>query len=97
MEADDSFMVSCDFISGSDARGCLVVLLGVHDNITVEVERNSSLVLNVSHPLSCYNAVIAFDIEFDGSVESQPISGEIRLGKHVGDQCPTVEGTSESE
>ena len=91
MEVDNSFMVRCDFIPGSDARGCLVVLLGVHDNITVEVERNSSLVLNVSHPLSCYNAVFAFDIESDGSVESQAISGEIRcLSKHVGVKCPTL-------
>ena len=97
MEANNSFMVRCDFIPSSDAQGCLVVLLGVHDNITVEVERNSSLVLNVSHPLSCYNAVFAFDIESDGSVESQAISGEIRLGQHVGVKCTTLSITNPGE
>ena len=65
IETDNSFVVWCDFISGSEAHGCLVVVLGVHDSITVEVERGSSLVLNISTPLSCYHDVLAFDIEHE--------------------------------
>ena len=98
IETGNSFVVWCDFISGSEAHGCLVVVLGVHDNITVEVKRGSSLVLNFSTPLSCYRDVLAFDIERDGSVGAQAVPGRV-VGKlkHDSVKCSTRPGTNSSE
>ena len=96
IETGNSFVVWCDFISGSEAHGCLVVILGVRDNITVEVERGSSLVLNISAPLSCYCDVLAFDIERDGSVGTQAVPGRV-VGKLDSVKCSTRPGTNSSE
>jgi hypothetical protein len=73
--------VQCNFISGSDALGCMVVLVGDAINTTVNVTRCgtrscSVLILN-SKSLSCYCEVFAFDIESDGSVGTLSISGEL--------------------
>ena len=63
-----SIKVQCDFITGSNAKGCMVVLVGEFGNITANLEHNGSEVLNISHPLSCYHEIFAYDIESDGSV-----------------------------
>ena len=63
------FVVQCDFISGSNAQGCMVVLVGEVNNITVNVTRNNpctTLTVNVTK--NCYDKVFGFDIESDGSV-----------------------------
>ena len=96
IETGNSFVVWCNFISGSEAHGCLVVVLGVHDNITVEVERDSSLILNISTPLSCYRDVLAFDIERDGSIGTQAVPGSV-MGKLDSEKCSTRQGTNSSE
>ena len=74
----DAFVVQCYFITGSNAQGCMVVLVGEFDNITANLsnlEEKSSKVLTISHPLSCYREIFAFDIESDGSVGTLAVPG----------------------
>lgn len=82
-----TFFVQCNFITGSDAQGCLVVLVcenGV--NITKTVLRTESstdavgTISAVDHerPLHSCCEVFGFDIEFDGSVGSVAVPGELR-------------------
>ena len=74
----DAFVVQCDFITGSNAQGCMVVLVGEFDNVTANLsilEQNCFKVLNVSHPLSCYREIFAFDIESDGSAGTLAVPG----------------------
>ena len=61
----NAFIVHCEFIAGTDAQGCMVVLVGELDNITAYLERNDSKVLTANNPLSCYHDIFAFDIEND--------------------------------
>ena len=49
--------------------------MGELENITVNLDQNGCEVLNVSHPLSCYHEIFAFDIESDGSVGTLAIPG----------------------
>lgn len=64
---------------GSIAHGCMVVLIGEVDNITVNFMRRADVgeVINAMHPTSCYSRVVAYDIESDGSVGSLPVPGKI--------------------
>ena len=68
-------------MTGSIAQGCVVVLVGEFDSITVKLSREANNiieeVINTPYPTSCYNEVIAFDIESDGSVGSLPVLGKI--------------------
>ena len=77
----NTVQVQCDFISSSDAKGCMVVLVGVTTNTTVNVNRcdicNSGVLKLMAHSLSCYRKVFALDIEVDGSVGSLAIYGEL--------------------
>ena len=73
IEKENTFLVYCDFIPGSNAEGCMVLLVGVVNNVTANIERNSSDLLNYS--LSCYHEIFAFDIESDGSVGKLAIPG----------------------
>ena len=67
------------FISGSDAEGCLVVLVGDFNNHTLNLTRtNSSAITRVKYHVSCYKEVIGFNIEGDGSVGTLAIPGKIR-------------------
>ena len=78
-----AFHVSCDFLEGSDAKGCMVVLLGTYNNVTVNISRthpNSESVtdtVNVELPTFCYNEMYAFDIEYDGSIGTLAIPGHL--------------------
>ena len=76
-EAKATIEVMCDFIPGSDAEGCMVVLVGELDNTIVNLTRDDDCTiktLSLSTPLS---DVFGFDIESDGSVGTLPISGII--------------------
>ena len=74
--------IQCEFLTGSNAIGCMVVITGFvayHINLT----RNPSTKLTTStvtleHPPSCYTRVEAFDIESDGSVGSLAVPGQLR-------------------
>ena len=77
----NDIQIKCNFITGSNAQGCMVVLVGDAINTTVNVTRCGShscsvLILN-SLPLSCYFEMFAYDIESDDSVGTLPISGEL--------------------
>ena len=75
-----AFRVRCDFMAGFTAQGCVVVLVGeLQGNITVNFMRGTEIdeVINTVHPTSCYNRVVAYDIESDGSVGSLAVPGRI--------------------
>ena len=77
---ENILMIQCDFISGSDARGCMVVLVGEAFNRTVNLTRCatcSSAIVNVSYQLSCFRDVLGFDIESDGSIGTLAIPGKL--------------------
>ena len=87
---DKTFRVHCDFISGSDAKGCMVVLVGeeANETMTFMKDRNVTTQTNdvqVSNPLSCYHHVVAFDVEFDGTVGDLPIPGNLERSTQT--QC----------
>jgi hypothetical protein len=72
-------LVQCDFIPGSDAQGCMVVVVGESDNTTVNLTRSGTLLtactiqrLLITTPII---NVFGYDIEFDGSVGTQQVPG----------------------
>ena len=79
---DHTFTIQCDFIAGSNAQGCVVVLVGEFDNATGNLTRDSTLsatgAISVLNPTSYYFKVFAFDIESDGSVDTLAVPGELR-------------------
>ena len=79
-----SFIIECEFISGSDAQGCLVVLVGELDNITTILTRtrtNNVGTVEVAHSPSPYFKVLAFDVEQDGLIGTVAIQGDIIVVK----------------
>ena len=71
----NAFMVECEFITGSNARGCMVVLKNTYGNETTRLMRDITMsntgprvIINVKHPPSCYQEVEAYDIESDLSL-----------------------------
>lgn len=79
-ESNATFIIQCVFLTGSIAQGCMVVLEGQLDTITVNLTRNSwcaADVVDVSLPASNYSEVIGYDIEYDGSVGMLAIHGVI--------------------
>ena len=73
-----TFMVECEFIPGSDAQGCLVVLVRELNNVTVNLTRNSRVgTVKVANSPSSVLKVLAFDVEYNGSVGTLAIPGDI--------------------
>ena len=72
-------LVQCDFIPGSDAQGCMVVLVGESDNTTVNLTRPGTLLTACTiQRLPITTTIInvfGYDIEFDGSVGTQQVPG----------------------
>ena len=87
--------VNCDFIAGSDALGCVVILVGEVTNTTVMVDRDDINGVGVASteqlplPLGCYRDVIAFDVEVDGSNGTFPVPGTLPSQPLPLDQCTT--------
>ena len=79
LEGNNAFELHCLFITGSNAQGCMVVVVGVFGNITGKLTKSSGLctteVLNTVHSLSSYYEVFGFDIESDGSVGTLAVPG----------------------
>ena len=78
----DSALIHCDFILGTDALGCMVILVGEVTNTTVIVNRDDTTGVGVAStelplPLDCYHDVMAFDIEADGSNGTLAITGTL--------------------
>ena len=97
-----AFHVYCDFLEGSDAMGCMVVLLGTYSNVTINITRthhNSESVngtVNVEEPTFCYNKMYAFDIEYDGGIGTLTIPGHIDI-KGESSMMPQCDINSSSE
>ena len=67
---------------GSDAHGCMVVLVGGSENTTVNLTRNGSGIIavemiNVTCPLINYIQVIGYDIESDKSIGLLAVHGKL--------------------
>ena len=79
LDGQHSFIAECEFIPGSDAQGCLAILIGELDNVTVNLIRSSKAVtvVEVANAPSSYLKVVAFDVEHDGSVATLSIPGDI--------------------
>ena len=85
-ESDNSIVVQCTFIKGSDARGCRVILFNLYNTNTTNV-RNltremdslcaSTQVTNETFLLSEYDEVYGYDIESDWSTGYVRVHGQI--------------------
>ena len=98
-----AFHVHCEFIDGSDAQGCMIVFVGMYDNVTATISRryqssdSANATVNVAEPATCYHEVYAFDIEHDGGIGTLVIPGWL---SPVGDSSmepPECELNSSSE
>ena len=83
---DVTVRVKCDFIIGSDAKGCMVLLVSEFGNFSMNLTKNINEiadylegVANPTYPLSCYGEVYGFDIKHDTSVGKLAIPGNIKF------------------
>ena len=80
--------VLCEFIAGSDAQGCVVVLVSEYENVTLNLTRsNGCSVKTLSGEGLKFTGVFGFDIEADGSVGTLPVAGEITVTDENAPNC----------
>ena len=72
------------FIDGSDSLGCKVVLVSdcpnisdVHANLS-RSDMSASVQLSLTHNISCYHRVFAFDIDVNNAISNLTIEGMIK-------------------
>ena len=90
--ADDRSLirVQCDFITGSNAQGCMVVFVGdFNETLNLTRSENASDVsetymFNLQYTISCFEKVLAYDIERDGSIGSLAIYGVLHIVNNAG-------------
>ena len=75
--------IQCEFIVGSKATGCMVVLTREQGQEEYRLTRNAitnSAILRVTlrHVVSSYVDIEAFDVEFDGLIGSVAVPGMLR-------------------
>ena len=75
--------IQCWFIHGSDALGCKVVLVSDCPNVN-DIEANlsrsdisASGQFSLTHNISCYRWVYAFDIDVNNTISNLTIEGSI--------------------
>ena len=87
--------IQCLFIHGSDALGCKVVLVSDCPNISdvhANLSRSAMLAigqLTITHNISRYHRVFAFDIDVNNTVSNLTIEGMIKPmagGVHIGNR-----------
>ena len=95
MLSDVTFRVQCDFIPGSDVQGCMIVLVGDYNNVSVTLLMNqtNSEIINVTTSVSCYKRVIAFDIEYDGQIGTLAVPGKVSGNVNTTTRCLPRAGT----
>ena len=69
--------ILCDFITGSNAQGCMVVLVGDLNNSTMNLTRNSTWTMGALTKSANLHDVFGFDIESDGSIGTLPVPGVV--------------------
>ena len=93
IEGINTSTIQCEFIPGSDATGCMVVLTGFvpyHVNLTRNPSTNSATtIVTLELPPSCYTGVEAVDIESNGSVGSLAVPGQ--LGGKLETPCAPIQ------
>ena len=85
-ECNNTLTVGCSFISGSNAQGCMVVLVGEMENITVNLTRDgpsSVETVNTTFSFADFTQVVGFDIEYNGSVGTLAVQGKLLLNDSV--------------
>ena len=76
--------IQCWFIHGSDALGCKIVLVSDYPSVNNEqavLLRNNTLAsgqLNLTHIVSCYHQVLAFDIEVNNTLSNLTIEEKLK-------------------
>ena len=86
VEESDTIDIQCQFIHGSDAVGCKVVLASkcpTVQNEHVNLSRNAGSILanyslKLTNSISCYYRVFANDIDVNETIGNLTIEGEIR-------------------
>ena len=85
---ESAVAVQCLFIHGSDALGCNVVLVSKCQNVR-DVQANLSRSdifsfgqLNLTHSITCYHEVFAFDINVNNTFSNLSIEGKIHTTTH---------------
>ena len=93
--SDVTFRVQCDFIPGSDAQGCMIILVGEYNNVSVTLLMNltNSEIINVTNSVSCYKRVVAFDVEYDGQVGTLAVPGKLAGNVNTTTRCVLRAGT----
>ena len=91
--------VQCDFITGSEAIGCKVVIKSAYGSESHLLIRNTStnlatLTVTLKHPLRCYVEVEAFDVESDDSIGSVAVPGLLVANFSTETPCPVGIGPS---
>ena len=81
-ENRDVIILQCDFILGSVAQGCMVVLIGESENITVNLTRffNTACTtetFELPTTVTDIISVFGYDIENDGSIGTLAIPGKL--------------------
>ena len=88
-------MVQCDFMKGSDAQGCMVVLQGMYKNVTLNLTRKHStsncdkVVVKVAELTTYFYKVYAFDIDYYGGVGILAIPGQLAGESSTVPPCST--------
>ena len=94
LDDTNNFMLKCVFVSGSNARGCMIVLVSAFHNTTVNLIREGSCIsststVDVTTILSSNICeVFGFDIESDGSIGTIAVPGGLLL--NVSLSCSNV-------
>ena len=80
--------VLCEFINGSDAQGCIVVLVSEYENVTMNLTRSNGCSVKMLHGEGLkFTGVFGFDIEADGSIGTVPVAGEITVMDEHAPNC----------
>ncbi len=78
-----TYSIQCSYISGTDARGCVFILVGGVEgvaNITGIINRTSSEGVRIEVPnIGCYREVLAFDLESDNTTGTLPVRENVTL------------------
>ena len=94
LENDNSLMLQCMFVNGSDAIGCLVALhsLSEGDSTTVKSTREgmhmyAMKVVKLTKSTVCVYESFGYDTESNGSVGTLAVSGELFRNVSVLPNC----------